>query len=189
MVNKKLQVWLPLIFSVVMIIGMFLGYQLNGGKGKNFFGSNKLTPLQEAVEIIKMRYVDSVNTPLLQGMAIQEIMNELDPHSVYLPPHDVQVAKEDIEGRYDGIGIEYNLFSDTVHIVQVMPGGPGEKAGLQLGDIVIKANDSIVSGKKLASDTIKKIIRGQKGTKVNLLVLRGSKQLSFSVTMGTIHVP
>jgi carboxyl-terminal processing protease len=189
MVNKKLQVWLPLIFSIVLVAGMFLGYQLNGGKSKKFFGTNKLTPLQEAVEIIKMRYVDSVNTVAIEGKAIQEIMDELDPHSVYLPPPDVQLAKEDMEGKYEGIGIEFNLFSDTIHIVQVMPDGPGEKAGLQVGDIIFKANDSIVSGRGLSSDAVKKIIRGKKGSKVNLLVWRGNKQLNFPVTRGNIPVP
>lgn len=189
MVNKKLQVWLPLILSLVLIAGMFLGYQINGGKSGGFFDSNKLTPLQEAVEIIKMRYVDSVNTIQLEGKAIQEIMNELDPHSVYLPPPDVKLAKEDIEGRYEGVGIEFNVFSDTVYIVQVMTGGPGEKAGLQLGDIILKANDSVVSGKRLTTDSISKIIRGQRGSTVGLTILRNEKQLSFAVTRGSIPVP
>ena len=82
MVNKKLQVWLPLLFSLILIIGMLFGYKLNdnGGNKKGFFASNSSNSLQEALDLIKLRYVDSVNIGLLEGKAIQEIMTELDPH-------------------------------------------------------------------------------------------------------------
>jgi carboxyl-terminal processing protease len=187
--NKKLQVWLPLIFSLILIVGMFLGYQLRReGAQKGFFASNKRTTLEEAMDIIRFKYVDSVNTDSLQGKAIQDIMSELDPHSVYLPPADLKEANEDLAGNFEGIGIEFNLFSDTVYVVYVIPGSPGDKAGMQIGDKILKANDSSVSGKGLTTDDIKKMIRGQLGSKATLQLLRNGKQVVVTVTRGTIPV-
>jgi carboxyl-terminal processing protease len=103
--NKKLQVWLPLIFSVVLIAGMFLGYELSkppGGKN-DFFAPNNRSTLQKALDLIKLKYVDSVQIDSLEGKAIQEMMNELDPHSVYLPPVDLKEANEDLAGNFEGM--------------------------------------------------------------------------------------
>ena len=141
MVNKKLKIWFPLIFSIVLIIGMFLGYILKGGNAKGFFSVEKPTPYEEALQIIKMKYVDSVNIDSLKGKSIEAIMDELDPHSVYLPPVELKIANDDLEGKFEGIGVEFNLYNDTVQVVYVIPGGPGEKAGMMAGDIVLKAND------------------------------------------------
>ena len=190
MVNKKLQVWLPLIFSLVMIAGMMLGYKLGSQRGGNtkFFSSNKRSSLQEALDIIKLKYVDTVQIDSLEGKAIQEIMNELDPHSVYLPPVDLKQANEDLAGNFQGIGVEFNIFSDTVNIVYVMPGGPSEKAGLLIGDKILKVNDSAIAGRKLQVDDIKKYIRGPRGSKANLQIIRGTAQKTITVTRGTIPV-
>lgn len=189
MLNKKLKVWLPLIFSIVLVVGMFLGYLMKGGKAGDFFSNEKPTPLQEALQIIKMKYVDSVNLDSLQGKSIEAIMEELDPHSVYLPPAELNEANNDLEGRFEGIGVEFNLYNDTVQIVYPIPDGPGEKAGLLAGDIVLKANNALISGNKLNAEGIKKAIRGERGTAVNLLLLRNGKQLSVAVNRGSIPVP
>jgi carboxyl-terminal processing protease len=188
--NKKLQVWLPLLFSLVMIAGMFLGYKIGskGGNSKGFFSSNKRSTLQEALDIIKMKYVDSVGFDSLEGKAIQEMMNELDPHSVYLPPLDLEVANEDLAGNFQGIGVEFNIFSDTVNVVYVIPGGPSEKAGLQIGDKIIKVNDSSLTRKQLSIDDIKKYIRGPGGSAAKLQMLRNGKLINTEVTRGTIPV-
>ena len=187
--NKKLQVWLPLLFSVVMIIGMLIGYKLNKGGGKNsFFSSNKRSSLQEALDLIRLRYVDSVHIDSLEGKAIQEMMSELDPHSVYLPPVDLKEANEDLAGNFQGIGVEFNLFNDTVNVVYVIPGGPSEKAGLQIGDKITSVNGSPLTGKGFHSDEIKNYIRGPRGSEAKLQVWRDGKQLAVTVTRGTIPV-
>jgi len=188
--NKKLQIWLPLIFSLVMIAGMMLGYRLGsqgGGKSK-FFSSNKRSSLQEALDLIKLKYVDSVRIDSLEGRAIQEMMNELDPHSVYLPPVDLKEANEDLAGNFQGIGVEFNIFSDTVNVVYVIPGGPSDKAGLLIGDKILKVNDSSIAGRKLKVDDIKKYIRGPRGSKANLQIIRAGAVKMLSVTRGTIPV-
>ncbi len=188
--NKKLQVWLPLIFSVILIIGMLLGYKLGDkkGDGKNFFGSNNRSSLQKALDIIRLKYVDSVGFDSLQGKAIEEMMNELDPHSVYLPPVELQEANDELEGKFDGIGVEFNLFNDTINIVYVIPGGPGEKSGLQIGDKILKVNDSLLAGKERTITEIKNFIRGSSGSKAVLLIARDGKDQTLTVTRGTIPV-
>ncbi|MEO7924285.1 MAG: S41 family peptidase [Chitinophagaceae bacterium] len=188
--NKKLQVWLPLLFSIVMIAGMFFGYKLGNqdGGSKGFFSSNKRSSLQEAVDLIRLKYVDSVYLDTLEGKAIREMMSELDPHSVYLPPEDLKEANEDLAGNFEGIGVEFNVFKDTVNVVYVIPGGPSEKAGLLIGDKIIGVNDSSLTRKVFTIDEIKKFIRGERGSKAVLKLVRDGKIQLVTVTRGTIPV-
>jgi carboxyl-terminal processing protease len=187
--NKKLQVWLPLMFSVVMVAGMFFGYQMNNqSDSKGFFKTEKRGALQEALDLIKLKYVDSIGTDTLQQSAMQDIMGELDPHSVYIPPANLQDVNDDIMGRFEGIGVEFNIFSDTVNILNVIPGGPSEKAGLQVGDKIIKVNDSTIAKKGLSSEAVRQIIRGEAGSKVALTILRNGNLQSVIVIRGTIPV-
>ena len=189
MVNKKLQVWLPLIFALVMIAGMFFGYNLHKEtQGKNFFGTSKDNALEEAIDLIKTKYVDSVKLDTLQENAIEQMMNELDPHSVYIPASELQQVNEDLEGKFEGIGVEFNIFSDTVNVLYVVAGGPGDKAGLQIGDKILKVNDASITTKNISSDDVKKMVRGERGSKAVLQILRGSQQLSATVVRDMIPV-
>jgi carboxyl-terminal processing protease len=189
--NKKLQVWLPLIFSLVMIAGMFFGFKLHqqtGGRDGLFSGA-KRTSLQEALDLIEDRYVDSIGIDTLQNNAITDVMNHLDPHSFYIPVSQVSEMNEDLAGNFQGIGVEYNIFSDTVHVLYVVPGGPGDKAGLKLGDKILKVDDSSVVSKTLPSTAIKQMIRGKGGTKVKLTILRDKAVQNIQVTRGIIPLP
>jgi len=189
-VNKKLQVWLPLLFSIVLVIGMVLGYKLNSDRGNkgSFFSAGRGSALQQALDLIRLKYVDSVNTDSLGGQAIQDMMNQLDPHSVYFPPAELQTANEDLQGIFEGIGVEFNIFGDTVNVVYVIPGGPSEKEGLQIGDRIVKVNDEVIAGKNLDADAIRKRIRGESGSKVTVGVLRNNQAKSFTITRGNIPV-
>ncbi|MET0635009.1 MAG: S41 family peptidase [Chitinophagaceae bacterium] len=187
MVNKKLQVWLPLLFSVVLIAGMFLGYKLNkGGQAGNFFRINNTTTLQEAVDIIRLRYVDKVNIDSIQSGAIRDMMGELDPHSVYFPPVELKQANEELEGNFDGIGVEYNIFFDTVNVIYVMPGGPSDKAGLLIGDKLLSVNDSSLTGRNTANTKIREFIQGKSGSVAHIRILRGNSVMNIDVTRGSI---
>jgi carboxyl-terminal processing protease len=190
MTKKKLQVWLPLIFSLVMITGMFFGFKLHQeAGGRSFFQRDKRTSLQEALDLIRNKYVDKVGLDSLQDDAINEVMNHLDPHSVYIPASDVESANEELQGNFEGIGIEFNRFSDTVHVLYVIPGGPSDKAGIRIGDKIIKVDDSTIVNKGLFNDDIRKMIKGQKGTKIKLTVLRGNTIQYYEVVRGTIPLP
>lgn len=186
-----MQVWLPLVFSLVMIAGMFFGFKLHQQTGSNdsFFKREKRTALQEALDLIRNRYVDSVGVDSLQDDAMQGIMDHLDPHSFYIPASDLSETNEDIIGNFQGIGVEFNIFKDTVHVLYVIPNGPSDKAGLQIGDKILAVNDSAVVSNTLSSERIKKMIRGEGGTKVKLTVLRGTTSQFFYVTRGTIPLP
>lgn len=189
--NKKLQVWLPLIFSLVMISGMFFGFKLHQqtGSTKGFFAKDKRGALQEALDLIRSRYVDSVGIDSLQDDAMEGIMNQLDPHSVYIPAMDLSEANEDMVGNFQGIGVEFNIFEDTVHVLYVVPGGPSDKAGLQTGDKILEVNDSSIASKGLPSVSVRKMIRGEAGSKIKLTVLRRSGLQTINVTRGTIPLP
>ena len=189
MVNKKLQVWLPLIFSVVMIAGMFFGYNMgNSGSSKGFLKTGRSTALQETLDLVRMKYVDKVNLDSVQSGAIKEIMNELDPHSVYFPPVELKEANEDLAGNFDGIGVEFNVFDDTVNIVYVIPGGPSDKAGLLIGDKLVRVNGSSLIIKENGTATIKELIRGERGSVAEIEILRGVELKKVKVTRGSIPV-
>src|SRR5690606_7513587 len=175
--NKKLQVWLPLLFSIVMILGMFFGYRMAGGKA--FLKAEKQTTLQEALDLIRLKYVDKVNVDSLQAGAIQEMMNHLDPHSVYFPPVELKKANEELKGSFEGIGVEFNIFRDTVHIMYVEPNGPSDKAGLAIGDRILSVNDSSLTVPGITSSQIKDYIKGRSGSSAKLKILRDGKSLEL----------
>ena len=187
---KKYNVWLPLVFAVLIIGGMYFGYQLNvhSSGQKGFFSKDKRNSLQEAIDLIRLKYVDSVHLDTLEGDAIEYMMNQLDPHSVYIPASKLKETEEDLAGNFEGIGVEFNIFSDTVNVMFVIPGGPSEKAGLVIGDKILKVDNRSLLSEKLTSDEVKRIIRGKKGTDVQLEVLRNNKPVNIIVTRGKIPV-
>jgi carboxyl-terminal processing protease len=189
--NKKLQVWLPMVFSLVMIAGMFFGFKLHQQTGStgNFFKRDKRSALQEALDLIQNRYVDSIGIDSLQNDAMQGVMEHLDPHSFYIPASELSETNEDIIGNFQGIGVEFNIFKDTVHVLYVIPNGPSDKAGLQIGDKIVAVDDSSIVSGTLPSADIKKMIRGEGGTKVKLTILRNNTIQYFYVVRGTIPLP
>lgn len=187
--KKKSQAWLPLLFAVVMIVGMIIGYKLRDNTGKGFFDLGARAPLQQVLDLINRKYVDSVNTDTLADVAIQNVLLKLDPHSVYIPPMDVPAYNEDLQGNFQGIGVEFHIFKDTVNIVSVIESGPSEKAGLQIGDQILKVADSLVAGNGITNDGIKELLRGPAKSKVNLSILRKGKQLAVVIQRGTIPLP
>ena len=185
--NKKIQVWLPLLFSLTMIIGMYLGYKMRDNiPGRSFFSLEKRRPLQEIMDLVKNRYVDDVSPDSLADTAIQAILSKLDPHSVFIPAEELQQVNEDLAGKFFGIGIEFNIFDDTLNVTNVLKDGPGYKAGLLTGDKLLKIGDSLVAGKKTNSDTFRKLLRGDRGTKVAVTYLRGSEQKKTTITRDAI---
>jgi carboxyl-terminal processing protease len=114
MSNNKFRLWLPLIFSLVMILGMVLGYKMKEKMpaNTNFFYTAQKGTVQEVLDLITNRYVDPVKTDTLSNSAIEEMLTHLDPHSIFIPASDLQQVNEDLAGKFEGIGIEFNIFSD-----------------------------------------------------------------------------
>lgn len=189
--NKKLQVWLPLLFAMIMVVGMVIGYQLKGKTlGNRFLSLNKRNSLQELVELIKSRYVDKLSPDSINQLAAGQLLSLLDPHSVYIPAMDLKEVNEELMGNFQGIGVEFQLFNDTLNVMNVMEGGPAARANVQVGDKFIKVNDSItIAGKKLRADDVRKLLRGAMNTNVKVQVLRGNETVDITITRGTIMVP
>ena len=187
--NNKLKIWLPLLFSIVMIIGMFMGYKMRDAMpGKSFFSTQKPSSVQEILDLLNSRYVDSINLKSLSDTAIEAILSKLDPHSVYIPAEDLQQINEEIKGSFFGIGIEFNMLDDSLHIINVLEGGPSDKAGLKTGDVILKAGDSLISGRKITTERIRNILRGPEETNVLLTILRNGKKQVTEVGRGNIPI-
>jgi carboxyl-terminal processing protease len=185
--RKKVQVWLPLLLSLTMIAGMYLGYKMRDNMpGKSFFYVEKRRPVQEIIDLIENKYVDDVKSTVLLDTAIQAMLNKLDPHSIFIPAQELDGINEDIAGKFYGVGVEFNIIEDTINVINVLKDGPSYKAGLLTGDKFLKVSDSIVANNKTDGDRIRKLLRGDRGTKVNIVFLRGTKQQTVTVTRDAI---
>jgi len=188
--NRKLSIWLPIIIALSIGAGIFIGnYYFNLAKGKTraFRGGNKINAV---LDIINEQYVDTVNmTQLIEG-TIPKIFNELDPHSVYIPAEDAKKANEELEGSFSGIGVSFNMQTDTILVINVISGGPAEKAGILPFDRIITINDSIYSGNKSSQTKIMSMLRGTRNSTVKLGIKRGmADELQyFMVTRGDVPV-
>ncbi len=189
MVSKKIQVWLPLLFAIVMALGMIIGYQLRAKTtgGDSFLHTENTTAVQEAIDLIRNKYVDKVDMDSLAGPAINGLLDKLDPHSIYIPADELQGVNEDLQGNFQGIGVEFQIIRDTVNVMNVIPDGPSFKAGVQIGDKIIAVNDSInLTGKTVTNDVVRNMLRGRGGSKVLVSVLRGSNIQKIKITRGII---
>ena len=187
MMNKKINVWLPLLFSMTMIVGMYLGYKMrDANPSKGFFYTEKRRPLQEIMDLISKKYVDELKIDSLADTAIAAILNKLDPHSVFIPAEQLQAVNEDLAGKFFGIGVEFSILDDTLNVTNVLKDGPGFKAGLQTGDKFLNVSDSNVAGTNLNTDKVLKLLRGNRGTEVNIQFLRGRETKKVKITRDAI---
>ncbi len=172
-------------------IGIFFGSRGQGGRTINIIGRDRPTSkIGSILSLIDSHYVDSINVDTLTEEFIPKILSKLDPHSVYLPPVTAKATDENLEGRFDGIGVVFNMATDTVIIQNIVLGGPSEKVGIIAGDRIITINDSIVAGKKIPQNDIVKMLRGERGTKVKLGIERqdADKLVVFDVVRDKINI-
>jgi carboxyl-terminal processing protease len=187
MQKKKLQVWLPLLFSLVMVVGMLIGYQIKGNMpGKSMFSIDKRKPIEEVIELIKNKYVDEVNMDTLTTDAVSSMLARLDPHSLFMPATELQDVKEELEGKFYGIGIEFNIIEDTINVINVIEGGPSDRAGVKMGDKILKAGEVPVAGVKVTSEKIRSLLKGTAGSKAELTIQRDNEQKHFSIVREAI---
>lgn len=172
------------MLSVTFVLGMLFGNFLVSLDRKSS-GQQKLDELFAA---ISENYVDTINTDSLVELAIPALLNNLDPHSVYIPASSLQEANQELEGSFAGIGIQFQIYNDTVNVVEVIAGGPSEKAGIMGGDRIVTVDGKDFTGKGMNEDAVRTSLRGPKGTKVTLGIQRqgSAKPLKFVVTRGDI---
>lgn len=145
---------------------------LNGGAPRGPVKMPAATKIAQVEKIIENCYVDTVNTDKLAEEAIKAMLNTLDPHSSYSDPEETKELTAPLDGNFSGIGIQFNMLNDTLCVIQTTSGGPSEKVGILPGDRILMANDSVISGAKRPNSSIIKLLRGPKGTRVNLTVKR-----------------
>ena len=190
--NSNRNILLPLLLAVSLVAGIIIGIYLprkNPHPQQTTFRARN-DKISSILNIIEANYVDSVNRNELVEAAIPAILKKLDPHSVYIPAKDLARANEPLQGNFDGIGISFNLLTDTILVISTIPGGPSEKIGLLAGDKIIFVNDSLVAGKRLSDEKVMGMLKGPRGTVVKIKVLRKgyNELLPFEITRDKIPI-
>jgi carboxyl-terminal processing protease len=189
-----------LLIGVGVIAGLMIGTLVSvwrqGGTSSGsdggtqaFYGPKGNDKITYTMSLIEQLYVDQMGADSLAEMAIPVILGELDPHSVYIPAKDRQAVSEPLEGEFDGIGVMFNMLTDTVVVLNVIPSGPSDKAGVQNGDRIIRINDSLVAGRKLPQNDVVKQLRGPRGTKVTLGIERSGATELVPITVERGVIP
>ena len=163
---------LLLILFVGWFAGVYSGKQLANNQVRIYLNKSHNDKLTRVLTMIEKEYVDSISRDSLAELAIPAILHKLDPHSVYLPPKQFEEAEEPLKGEFDGIGVVFNMGTDTVIVLNVIPSGPSRKAGVQGGDRIIKVNDTLIAGQKMSQVSVMKRLRGPRGTQVKLSIER-----------------
>lgn len=201
--------WLPLCIGVVCAAMLYVGIRIGQGQAvaavpryeseSKDFNSSRSSGMSSTeasaklvylFDLLRDKYVDTLDLKKLVEDALPTIVNELDPHSVYIPATDLDDVKGQLEGSFSGVGIQFNIQQDTVMVIQVISGGPSEKAGLMPGDRIVEVDDSIFCGKGISNDKVMKTLRGPKGSQVKLGVLRhtSAELLTYEIVRGDIPV-
>jgi len=187
--NKGLAVYVPIILAVAVILGILIGRYYSGSSAENkFIIIPKANKLDNVISYIENEYVDEVSKSDLIEKTIPRILEELDPHSQYIPAAELERVNEPLEGNFSGIGIQFNILNDTLVVIQTIANGPSQKVGIQAGDRITKVNGEDVAGKNMPSDSIVGRLRGPRGSEVHVDVLRRNvdKTLSFEIIRDNI---
>jgi carboxyl-terminal processing protease len=188
--NTPFQVRLPLYIALALIVGVLIG--------ANTFSPSDNNPQSTAKAYLKFRdvlsyidrdYVDTVDTEKLTDHAITKMLEKLDPHTSYIPAADLAMARSYLEGDFEGIGVEFNIFKDTIYVITPLSGGPSETAGIQAGDKIVTVDGETVAGKGITNEGVFKRLRGPKGTDVKIQVLRKGNKKPFDFTITRNKIP
>lgn len=195
MENKnRVQAFYPLFFVLMLLLGVFIGANLFKNSQHNTMLSlggitnNDNNKLSQIIKYIDEEYVDTIQKQTLIDETITHLLTQLDPHSFYIPAADLERMQEPLEGNFEGIGIEFNIQKDTIIVVNAIPGGPSESIGIMAGDRIVMVNDSNVAGMGITNKMVVGLLRGEKGSKVEVTIKRNTKQLPFKITRGKIPI-
>jgi len=191
------KIWMPLALAIVLVLGIVIGGRLQQIAPAvyidraNEYNSQvwKQGTVEELIRYVEAKYVDSTDRRSLTEAAINSILNDLDPHSSYIPSDELSEVNDQLDGNFDGIGVEFLMLDDTIVIVAPMSGGPSEAAGILAGDKIVQIEDSIIVGRNLKTDDIINMLRGEKGSEVRIGVLRGSEKQIRKFTVKREKIP
>lgn len=179
---------------IIALLGVVLGVVLTLSSSKvlelrKFDGDyNRWRKLNLILQEVQKNYVDTIDMAGMTDAAIVAALSELDPHSVYLPPVELTESETELSGNFEGIGITFNVPNDTAIVLNTIPGGPSEKAGLMQGDRIIKVGEKVIAGVKTPQDSMIRLMKGPKGTKVKITVNRDGTMIPFDITRDKIPV-
>lgn len=182
--DSRIKIWLPVIGAVIFVGGIWLGYLLADG--------DTLTPgqqkLNDIFRMIDEEYVDEIDQDSLIEMTIPGLLHNLDPHSLYVPKDELERVNRDLESSFFGIGIQFQIMSDSICVVEVISGGPAERAGVMAGDRIVAVDGKPMTGPKITNDDVFGALRGERDTKVKITVRRQTshKPIDFEITRGEI---
>lgn len=188
--NSKFSLWLPIIIGFSVVGGILLGnlVERNASNQVPLRVFSQPDKISSILSFVENNYVDSIDRKAIDETLISEILKKLDPHSIYLPPRDLEAANETLRGNFDGIGVQFNMVEDTILVIQAVKGGPSEKVGIQAGDRIIRVNDTQVAGVKMPEDSIISMLRGPRNSEVKVGIHRKGEPdiLDFTIVRGKI---
>ena len=176
------------------LLGIVLGVLLTLVSGKvfekkEFDGDyNRWRKLNLILQEVQKHYVDTIDMEGMTDAAVVAALAKLDPHSVYLPPVELEESETELSGNFEGIGITFNVPNDTAIVLNPIIGGPSEKAGLLQGDRIVKVDEKVVAGVKMPQDSMIRLMKGPKGTKVKITVNRNGTLIPFDIIRDKIPV-
>ncbi len=188
--SNKNPYYLPLLFALFILVGIFIGTRINRNTGNGFLKeTNGDRKIEHLIRYIEENYVDTVGRQTLYDGAITGLLNKLDPHSQYIPASDFHAMMDPLRGNFEGIGIQFRIYRDSVAVVHTLAGGPSEAAGINAGDRIISADGKKLSGQGITSDEVVDLLKGPGGSKVVLEVYRRglSRLLKFTVSRAVIE--
>lgn len=187
--NTRFSIVLPLVISFSIVLGIIIAEVLNkGNTSQSILISPPKDKLNMVVDYVANEYVDKVDRDYLAEIAIPKFLETLDPHTVYFTADEAKAVEEELQGEFSGIGVQFNIFRDTVLVVSVIPGGPSEKYGLKDGDRIVMVNDSVIAGIGITNNDVMSMLKGTSGTKVKLKVKRKDQDnlIEYNVVRGSI---
>jgi len=181
--NTKFDIRAPLLIAIGLAFGILIGVFLINQSTSSKIIVSSVTKFREIISNIENSYVDEVDAEDLVDGAILDMLDQLDPHSIYIPKNDVEITNADLRGEFEGIGIEFNIIKDTILVVAPLVGGPSEAVGLKSGDKIIKVDGETVAGIGITIRDVVNALRGPKGTEVIVSIMRKNKQefLDFNI--------
>lgn len=183
--------YFPLILGIAIAVGIFIGGKLNftDNSDRLFTTNSKKDKLNRLIDYIDYEYVDEVNTDSIVDVTVNGILNNLDPHSTYIPKEDLEHITENMKGDFVGIGINFYNYKDTIAVIKPTEGGPSEEVGILPGDRILLADGDTIYGSKITNDFITSKLKGKKNTNVKLTVYRKSEDSILDVTIKRKDIP
>ncbi len=193
--NSRNKVIYPLLLAVAVVVGLIVGQSMGRSTAESQFRRviSHLRPpydkLNSTMSLIQNEYIDSLDMDSITEQVLPLLVQQLDPHSVYIPAKDMQAVNEPLESEFDGIGVVFNMATDTVIVLNVVPSGPSQKAGVQNGDRILRIDSREVAGQRVPQDSIVKMLRGPRGSEVRLTLERLTIKDTINVTVTRDAIP